>query len=296
MRILVSGASGLVGRHLVAHLRNGGHEVLTLVRRPEREPHEIAWDPAAGSLDAARLGRIHAAVNLSGAGVGDHRWTADYKQQILASRTTSTSTLVRALLQLDERPDVLVNASAIGAYGDGGSTVLTEESPRGGDFLSHVVQEWEGATAPAADAGIRVALARTGLLANPTGGAFGQLLTLVKLGLGGPLGSGRQWWSPITMPDELAALEFLLTQPVSGPVNLVCPEPATNLAITTALGQALHRPTLLAVPGFALRAVLGEFAHEPLASQRVVPEVLLAAGFRFRHPDATAVAGWLAAA
>lgn len=296
MRILVSGASGLIGRHLVAHLRNAGHEVLTLVRRPEREPHEVRWDPAAGSLDPARLGRVHAAVNLAGAGVGDHRWTPEYKEQILTSRTTSTSTLVQALLRLDERPDVLVNASAIGAYGDAGSTVLTERSPRGTDFLADVVEQWEGAAAPAAEAGVRVALARTGLLANPTGGAFGQLLTLVKLGLGGPLGGGAQWWSPITMPDELAALEFLLTHPVSGPVNLVCPEPATNLAITTALGQALHRPTLLAVPGFALKVVLGEFGDQPLASQRVVPDALLAAGFRFRHPDAAAVAGWLAAA
>lgn len=296
MRIVVSGASGLIGRHLVAHLRNGGHEVLTLVRHAEREPHEVQWDPSAGRLDPRRLTGVQGAVNLSGAGVGDKRWTAQYKETILRSRTESTSTLVRALLALDEQPQVLVNASAIGAYGDGGSAVLTEDSPRGGDFLAHVVQEWEGATAPATDAGLRVALARTGLLANPVGGAFGQLLTLVRLGLGGPLGSGTQWWSPISMPDELAALEFLLTHDVSGPVNLVCPEPATNLAVTAALGAALHRPTVLPAPAFALRLALGEFAGQTLASQRVVPQVLQDNGFEFRHPDVAAVTGWLARA
>lgn len=294
MRILVSGASGLIGRHLVAKLRNGGHEVVVLVRRPEREPSELRWDPATGDLDPARLGRIDAAVNLSGAGVGDKRWTPKYKELILRSRTETTSTLVRALVALDERPEVLVNASAIGAYGDGGDTVLTEAAPRGGDFLAQVVQEWEEATEPATAAGIRVSLARTSLLANPVGGAFGQLLTLFRLGLGGPLGDGRQWWSLISMPDELAALEFLLTHPVPGPVNLATPEPATNTAVVSALGAALHRPALLPVPSFALRMVLGEFAEQITASQRVVPTALLEAGFTFRHPDVASVTGWLA--
>ncbi|MBB2901586.1 hypothetical protein FHR75_002401 [Kineococcus radiotolerans] len=294
MRIVVSGASGLIGRHLVAHLRNRGHEVVVLVRRAEREPSEVRWDPAAGDLDPGRLGRVDAAVNLSGAGVGDHRWTDAYKDLIVRSRTETTSTLVRALLALDEPPEVLVNASAIGAYGEGGDTVLTEGSPRGDDFLAHVVQVWEEATEPAAAAGIRVSLARTGLLANPVGGAFGQMLTLFRLGLGGPLGSGRQWWSLISMPDELAALEFLLTRPVPGPVNLVSPEPATNLAVTGALGAALHRPALLPVPAVALRVALGEFAGSITGSQRVVPAALLEAGFTFRHPDVGAVTTWLA--
>ncbi|MEZ0163997.1 TIGR01777 family oxidoreductase [Kineococcus sp. LSe6-4] len=296
MRVVVSGASGLIGRHLVAHLRGAGHEVVTLVRRPVREAHEVSWDPARGQLDPRALGQVDGAVNLSGAGVGDHRWTREYKRTILSSRLDSTSTLVGALLRLEEAPQVLVNASAIGAYGDGGADVLTEDSPRGDDFLADVVARWEGATEPASAAGIRVALARTGLLANPVGGAFGQLLTLFKLGLGGPLGSGRQWWSPITMPDELAALEFLLTQPVSGPANLVCPEPATNTALTTALGAAMHRPSLLPAPAFALELVLGEFAGQVLASQRVVPAVLLEHGFTFRHPDVPSVTGWLARA
>ncbi|WP_432523072.1 TIGR01777 family oxidoreductase [Kineococcus sp. SYSU DK006] len=296
MRIVVSGASGLIGSHLVAHLRNGGHDVVVLVRREPREPAEVRWDPSAGELDPVALGRVDAAVNLSGAGVGDERWTPAYKDLILRSRTDTTSTLVRALLALDEAPQVLVNASAIGAYGEGGAAVLDESAPRGDDFLADVVRAWEEATTPAADAGIRVALARTGLLANPVGGAFGQMLTLFRLGLGGPLGSGRQWWSLISMPDEIAALQFLLEEPVAGPVNLVCPEPATNTAVTSALGQALHRPALLPVPAPALRAVLGEFAGQVLASQRVVPEVLQRAGFRFRHPDVASVVGWLAAA
>jgi uncharacterized protein (TIGR01777 family) len=296
VRVVVSGASGLIGQQLVAHLRGAGHDVVTLVRRPAREPDEVTWDPAHGTLDPRDLGHVDGAVNLSGAGVGDHRWNDAYKRTILSSRLDSTSTLVGALLRLEEAPQVLVNASAIGAYGDGGGTVLTEDAPRGDDFLADVVAQWEGATEPAAAAGIRVATARTGLLANPVGGAFGQLLTLFKLGLGGPLGGGRQWWSTISMPDELAALEFLLTQPVSGPVNLTCPEPATNTAVTAALGAALHRPTLVPVPGFALHAVLGEFAGQVLASQRVVPSVLLEHGFTFRHPDVASVMGWLARA
>ena len=296
MRIVVSGASGLIGRHLVPHLREGGHEVVTLVRREPRAASEVRWDPAAGRLDPAALGAVDAAVNLSGAGVGDERWTPQYKDLVLSSRVQSTSTLVRALLSLDTPPRVLVNASAIGAYGDGGQAVLTETSPRGDDFLADVVARWEEATAPAADAGVRVALARTGLLANPTGGAFGRLLTLFRLGLGGRLGSGEQWWSLISMPDELAALEFLLTEPVHGPVNLVCPQPARNAAVTKALAKSLRRPALLPVPGLALEAVLGEFAGQVLGSQRVVPAVLLQAGFTFRHPDATSVLRWLAAA
>ncbi|WP_432486161.1 TIGR01777 family oxidoreductase [Kineococcus esterisolvens] len=296
MRVVVSGASGLIGRHLVRHLRDEGHEVVTLVRREPRSPGEVRWDPAAGELDPTALGTVDGAVNLSGAGVGDHRWTPAHKDLVMSSRVDSTRTLVRALLALDAPPAVLVNASAIGAYGDAGEAVLTEASPRGTGFLADVVARWEEATAPAAEAGVRVALARTGLLADPGGGAFGQLLTLFRLGLGGRLGDGRHWWSLISTPDEVAALTFLLQRPVAGPVNLACPQPARNAEVTRALGRAVHRPAVLTVPPLALRVALGEFAGEVTASQRVVPAALLRAGFRFQHPDAAAVTGWLAGA
>ena len=296
MRVVVSGASGLIGRHLVPSLREGGHDVLVLVRREPRGAEEARWDPASGSLDPAALSGADAVVNLSGVGVGDHRWTPEYRREILSSRVQTTSTLVTAMLAQDRRPSVLVNASAIGAYGEAGGTVLTEDSPFGDDFLAGVVREWEAATQPAADAGIRVALARTGLLASPAGGAFGRLLTLFHLGVGGRLGSGNQWWSLISMPDEVRALTFLLENPVSGPVNLTAPVPAHNSVVTKALGQALRRPTVLPVPGFALRTALGEFAGSILMSQRVVPQRLLDAGFDFRHPDVTTIVDWLAGA
>jgi len=296
VRVVVSGASGLIGRHLVPSLRTGGHDVLVLVRRPPRGPEEVRWDPAAGSLDPAALAGADAVVNLSGVGVGDHRWTPEYKREILSSRVQTTSTLVTAMLAQERRPAVLVNASAIGAYGEAGDTVLTEDSPFGDDFLAGVVREWEAATQPAAAAGIRVVTARTGLLASPAGGAFGRLLTLFHLGVGGRLGSGSQWWSLISMPDEIRALTFLLEQPVSGPVNLTAPVPAHNSVVTSALGSALRRPTLLPVPGFALRVALGEFAGSVLMSQRVVPQRLLDADFTFRHRDVTTIVDWLAGA
>ncbi|NIZ92506.1 TIGR01777 family oxidoreductase [Kineococcus rubinsiae] len=296
MRVVVSGASGLIGRHLVPSLRADGHDVLVLVRREPRGPGELRWDPASGSIDPAALTGADAVVNLSGVGVGDHRWTPEYKREILSSRVQTTSTLVTAMIAQERRPSVLVNASAVGAYGEAGDAVLTEDSPWGDDFLAGVVREWEAATRPATDAGIRVAMARTGLLASPAGGAFGRLLTLFHLGVGGRLGSGNQWWSLISMPDEVRALTFLLENPVSGPVNLTAPVPAHNAVVTKALGQALHRPTVLAVPGIALRTVLGEFASSVLMSQRVVPQKLLDAGFVFRHPDATTIVDWLAGA
>jgi len=294
VRIVISGASGLIGQELLRHLRAGGHEVVTLVRRPVRSAAEVRWDPDAGSLDPTALGHVDAAVNLSGAGVGDQRWTEEYRRLILSSRVRTTSTLVDALRRLDSPPQVLLNAYAIGVYGDAGETVLTEDSPAGEGFLADVVQQWEQAAAPAAEAGTRVATLRTGLLANPQGGAFGRLLTLFRAGVGGPLGSGKQWWSLISMPDEVAAVEFLLTHPVHGPVNLTCPEPARNVDVSKTLGRALHRPALLKVPSVALRIALGDFSAEILASQRVVPAKLLAAGFTFRHPDAGAVLRWLA--
>ena len=286
MRIVVAGASGLIGRALVEALRADDHEVVRLVRRPARAPDEITWDPA-GPLDPAQLRGVSAAVNLAGAGVGDKRWTAAYKRVLVDSRLHSTRTLATALAQLDPTPSVLVNASAIGFYGEAGDTVLDERAPAGDDFLARLCVQWEAATAPAEAAGIRVVHARTGLVVAKEGGAFERIMKIFKLGVGGKLGSGKQWWSPISLTDEVRALEFALTTPsVTGPINLTCPNPLTNAQITAILGSLLHRPTLLPAPKFALRLVLGEFAAEPLRSQRVIPRALTESGFRFTHPDA----------
>ncbi|GAB7191239.1 TIGR01777 family oxidoreductase [Kineococcus sp. NUM-3379] len=294
MKIVVSGASGLIGRALVEHLRAQEHEVLRLVRRQPSAADEVGWDPSTGRLDPRSLTGVTAAVNLSGAGVGDHRWSAAYRDVILRSRVDSTRTLAGALAALDEAPQVLVTGTAIGVYGERGDEELTESSPRGDGFLADVVTEWEAASAPAAEAGIRVVHARTGLVASRSGGAFGKMLPLFRAGVGGVLGSGRQWWSLISLPDEVAALAFLLDAPLAGPVNLTAPAPARNAVVTRALASALHRPALLPVPAVALRAALGGFAGEVLRSQRVLPAALTGAGFTFTHPDATSIVQWVA--
>ena len=287
MRVVVAGSSGLIGKALVGALRADGHEVRRLVRRAVSAPDEIGWDPTQ-PLDPAQLTGVQAAVNLAGAGVGDKRWTPAYKQLLVDSRVRSTDALAAALAALDPTPAVLVNASAIGYYGDGGDAVLDEDSPAGSDFLAQLCVRWETAAEPAEAAGIRVVRARTGLVVSAAGGAWQRMFPLFKLGLGGKLGSGRQWWSPISLTDEVRALQFLLTQPLHGPVNLTGPEQLTNAAVTALMGRVLHRPTLLRAPAFGLRLVLGEFAAEPLRSQRVVPRALLAAGFTFTHPTVEA--------
>lgn len=293
MKVVVSGASGLIGSALVPHLRARGDEVLTLVRREPRRPDEVRWDPTAGEVDVAALAGVEAAVHLSGAGVGDHRWTDAYKKTILSSRVDSTRTLARALAGLNPLPQVMVSGSAIGYYGERGDEVLTERSAPGDGFLSDVVQAWEAAAGDASAAGIRVAYTRTGLVMSPRGGAFGRLLPLVKLGLGGPLGSGRQWWSWITLRDDVRARAFLLDTEVSGPVNLTAPTPLPQREVTVALARAVHRPAVLPAPAAALRLVLGEFAGDVLSSQRVTPDALLAAGFTFEQPEIEAAARWL---
>lgn len=283
MRVAVTGASGLIGRPLCEHLRGEGHEVLTLVRREPKGPGEVRWAPGT-ALDPAALAGVDAAVHLAGAGVGDKRWTPEYKKTILTSRVEGTRTLSEALAKLDPLPRVLVSGSAIGYYGEAGDRELDETSPPGDDFLAGVCRAWEAATGPAEAVGIRVVHARTGLVVARKGGAWGRMFPVFKLGLGGKLGSGKQYWSPISLQDEVRALAFLLTADVSGPANLTCPHPVTNAEATTATGSVLRRPTLLPVPGFGLRLVLGEFASEPLRSQRVLPKALLAAGFTFAHP------------
>jgi len=293
VRIAVTGSSGLIGTALVTALHAGGHDVVRLVRRPARQPDEVTWDPEAGTVDVDALAGVDGAVNLAGAGVGDHRWTDAYKQTVLGSRVNSTRTLATALAALDPLPRVLVSGSAVGYYGDRGDEPLTEASGPGTGFLTEVCQAWEAATAPAADAGIRVAYARTGLVLSPDGGALARLLPLARLGLAGPLGGGRQWWPWITLDDEVRALVFLLEKDLEGPVNLSAPQPTRNADLTRALGSALHRPTVLPAPAFALRLVLGEFASDVLSSQRMLPARLLDAGFGFRHQTPAQAAAWV---
>ncbi|MCF8526947.1 MAG: TIGR01777 family oxidoreductase [Candidatus Nanopelagicales bacterium] len=285
MKIAVTGASGLIGSALVPHLRGSGHDVMRLVRRPAASVDEISWDPRSGSVDLTRLEGTDAVIHLAGAGVGDHRWTDAYKREILDSRVDGTHTIVRAMTALEKRPAVLVSASAIGWYGDTGDRPVDETAPAGTGFLADVVRAWEAAAGPAAAAGIRVVHPRTGLVVSTKGGAWARMLPLFKAGLGGKLGSGRQYWSWISLRDEIRALVFLLeNEALSGPVNLTAPTPLTNAEVTSIMGTVLHRPTLLPAPAFALKAALGEFSTEVLGSARVIPAVLESTGFTFEDP------------
>lgn len=308
MKVVVSGASGLIGTALVAALRDADDDVVRLVRRPATAPDEVTWDPVGGDVGPGelaarltdRLGRVDAAVHLSGAGVGDRRWTAGYKREIRDSRVLSTRTLVRALTALDPAPQVLLCSSGVGVYGDRGDEILTESSPEGSGFLADVVRAWEAEAARATESGIRVVSMRNGLVVAPHGGAFGRLATLIRLGAGGPIGNGRQWWPWLTLLDQVAVIRFLLRddvpEPLSGPVNVCTPGPQRNRDVIRALARAMHRPSIVPAPAFALRAVLGEFAGEILASQRVVPEKLVGAGFEFSHPTIDEAASWMVAA
>ena len=292
--MVVSGASGMIGTALRERLAGAGHEVVQLVRRAPSAPDQVRWDPGSGRLDPATLGRVDAAVNLSGVGVGDKRWDEDHKDLVLTSRTTSTATLATALASLEQPPSVLVQASASGFYGDRGEEIVDEGSEPGTEFLAEVCQAWEEAAEPAREAGIRVADVRTGLVMAPRGGAFGPLLPLIRLGVGGPLGDGTAWWSWITLEDEVGAIEWLLgADHVEGPVNLVAPEPMRNGDLIRTIAAALHRRALLPAPAFALRAALGEFAQEVLSSRRVSPSALLSGGYPFRHPDVASAVDWL---
>ena len=296
LQIVVAGSSGLIGNALVAELSRGGHDVRRLVRRPPSGPNEIEWDPDAGRLASGDLDGTDAVINLAGAGVADHRLTDSYKQVVLTSRTRGTSLLARTMAGMTTPPSVLLQASGIGAYGtyaDRGAEVLDETSTLGDTFFAGIVRAWEGSTARAQDAGIRVAHLRTGIVMAPSGGALGRLLPIVRLGLGGPLGTGRQYWSWISLVDEVRAIVHLLTAPVSGPVNLTSPHPATNAELTRALAQAAHRPAIIPVPAFAVRLLLGEFAQEVLGSVRALPGALTDSGFAWTHPDLPTVADWV---
>ncbi len=292
MRVLISGASGLLGRALVSHLRADGCDVRRLVRRASQAPDEFTWDPAAGQLDPSALEGVDVVVNLSGAGLADHRWTDHYRRVLRASRVDSTRTITQAVAEADPKPRVLLNASAIGWYGDTGEHAVTEEAGPGSGFLAELCREWEAAAEPADRAGLRVVFLRTGLVLTRQGGLLGPLLPLFRWGLGGRLGSGRQYMSWISLHDWLGAVRFLMSHDVAGPVNLTAPYPVTNAEFTKALAQQLHRPVLFWVPGFALRIVMGEFGTESLASQRVLPDVLTRAGYRFTHSELPAALQW----
>ncbi|GHF32492.1 MULTISPECIES: TIGR01777 family oxidoreductase [Streptomyces] len=286
MRIAVTGSTGLIGTALVRSLEADGHEVVRLVRRAPGARNEVQWDPERQWVDTAGLAGCTAVVHLAGAGVGDHRWTAAYKKEIRDSRVLGTAAVAEAVASLDTPPEVLISASAIGIYGDTGDRPVDEDTPPGRGFLAEVCTEWEQAATPAAEAGIRTVLPRTGLVVARHGGAWARLFPLFKAGLGGRMGSGDQYWSYIALRDHIAALRHLITTPaLSGPVNLTAPDPATNREVTAAMGRVLHRPTLCTVPAPALRLALGEMATDVLASQRVVPRRLLDSGFVFSFPD-----------
>ncbi len=285
MRIAVTGASGLIGSALVPALESAGHDVVQLVRHEPRGRAEIAWDPAAGSIDAERLPGVDAAVNLSGATIG-RRWTVARKREILASRVDSTMLLAETLAALEPRPQVLVCAGGVGIYGDRGDEILTEESELGSGFLAEVGTAWEAAADPAREAGIRVVTFRQGIVLSRRGGALPRLLTPFKLGLGGRVGSGKQWWSWVAMDDLVGAYRFALERGLEGPVNLVSPSPATNAQFVKALGRALHRPTVLPLPAVAVKTLFGEMGDAALLQgQRALPARLLEAGFTFRYPE-----------
>jgi len=286
MKIAITGASGLIGSALSADLSRDGHQVVRLVRGPSRSAGEASWDPVGGHVDLAGLAGSDAVVHLAGAGVGDRRWSEAYKREILDSRVRGTTAIAHAVAALDPAPAVLVSASAVGFYGDTGSQAVDETAPRGAGFLADVVEAWEVAAEPARAAGIRVVHPRTGLVVARGGGAWKRLLPIFQLGAGGRLGGGQQYWSFISLTDEIRALRHLIDHPdLAGPVNLTAPTPVTNAEATRALAHALHRPAALPVPAAALKAVLGEFSVEVLGSQRVLPTRLLASGFAFRHPS-----------
>ena len=284
MKIIVSGASGLIGQPLVASLRNHGHEVVQLVRRTPRA-NESQWNPSAGQLDVAVLEGADAVIHLSGAGIGDRRWTAKYKQELVESRTKSTTLLATTIAKCSKKPRVFLSASGIGIYGARGDEQLTEQSSHGASFLAEICKQWEAAAKPAVDAGVRTVFLRTGIVLTPLGGALKKQLPLFKFGLGGKFGNGKQWQSWISLDDEISAIEHLLTANISGAVNLTAPNPVTNAEFTKALGRTLRRPALLPIPKFGPKLLLGSELAENLlfTGQRVMPAELQKSGFAFQH-------------
>jgi len=279
-RVAVTGSSGLIGSALVAKLKSDGYQVQKIVRRPTRSSEEVKWDPIKGEIDLNALDGVDAVFHLAGAGVGDKRWSAAYRSEILNSRLLGTTTIANACQQL--QTNVFISASAIGYYGETGNRAVTEVDKGGSDFLSVVCREWE-AVADLAPS-VRTIKLRTGLVLDPTGGALARMLPIFKFGLGGKLGSGKQWWSWITLHDQIRAMIFLMNSKLEGAVNLTSPNPVTNQEFTAALARVLKRPALFPAPAFALKAVLGGFSSEVLGSKKVIPKVLTEAKFEFDYP------------
>ena len=292
MRVLISGASGLVGTEVYRQLKDAGHEPIKLVRRKAKASDEISWNPARLELDPEVMESIDAVVNLAGATTGRIPWTKNYKKQIVDSRINSTKTLVAAINSANNPPKVLVSGSASGFYGEGGSAWLSETSPKGEGFLSDLANNWE---IEASKARTRVVLVRTTLVMSRRLGALGKLLPIIKLGIGGALGSGKQFWAWINLVDEAAAIIHLInTSSTEGPYNLTAPEPATCEQMIHALGKKLGRPTWLRVPAFAMRMLIGEAAQELLlVSQKMTATKLLGSGFRFKYPDLDSSVHWV---
>ena len=282
-RIAITGASGLIGSALVGHLKSEGHTVQRLVRRAPVSPDEIQWDPITGYVDIEALRGVDAVIHLAGVGVGDKRWTKKFRAQILNSRLLGTETIAKAVAEV--KPQVFISASAIGWYGESGNRAVVESDRSGEDFLAAVCREWEAAADLAV--GVRTVKLRTGVVLDPMGGALGRMLPLFRFGLGGKLGSGKQWWSWITLHDVIRAITFSLEHPIEGPVNLTSPNPVTNLEFTAALARAMHRPALFPAPAFALKLALGGFSSEILGSKKVMPQKLTDAGFEWDYPHVT---------
>lgn len=294
MRVVIAGSSGVIGSAVAEALRLRGDEVVRLVR-PASPGSGVAWDPATGTIDTAGIDGADAVVNLAGRSIGARRWTSAEKRLLWDSRVDSTSLLAETVAVLERPPSLFLNASAVGYYGDGGDAVLTEESSAGSGFLSDLTVAWEAATAPASSAGCAVALLRSGIVLSLSGGALGRLLapfgprwlSPFRWGVGGRVGRGRQWWSWITLADEVRAILHILDNGLSGPINLVSEQPVTNREFTRALGRALRRPTAIPIPEFVLRAILGSGLARSLVleGQRVVPAALLRSGFEFTTSD-----------
>jgi uncharacterized protein (TIGR01777 family) len=286
MKVAITGASGLIGSTLSKRLRQGSHEVVKVVRGAQAQAPDIAWDPVKGTIDSASLEGVDAVVHLAGESIAAKRWSAEQKKKIRDSRIDGTKLLSTTIASLSHPPKVFVSASAIGFYGDRGNEALTETSSSGTGFLADVCKEWETATQPAKDKGIRVVNVRTGVALSTKGGALQKMLPIFLLGGGGIIGDGNQYMSWLSLDDEIGAIEFALTNDsLSGPLNIVSPNPVTNKEFTRVMGEVLHRPTIFPLPAFAARIIMGEMADELLlSSQKVIPEKLTAAGYKFVYP------------